>query len=53
MFILATVVRFEIGNPVTSDTVIKLRKALEAKRVKIIDSGPLAGAVMGGLRKAR
>lgn len=47
---VATVVRFEGGQTVSSDSIMAMRAAMEAKRVKFVDEGPLAGAVYGGLR---
>ena len=49
---VATVVRYESGQSVTETNVKAMREALEARRVKFVDEGPLAGAVYGGLRKA-
>lgn len=40
-----TVVRFERGDGVTADSVAAMRSALEAKRVRFIDSGKFAGGV--------
>jgi transcriptional regulator with XRE-family HTH domain len=50
---VATVVRFETGATVNPETVTAMRSALEAKRVKFVDDGALAGAVVGGLRPAQ
>lgn len=47
---VATVVRFETGGNVMPDLVANMRKALEDRRVKFVDNGPLKGAVVGGLR---
>jgi ribosome-binding protein aMBF1 (putative translation factor) len=47
---VATVVRFESGQVVNADSVAAMRQAMEAKRVKFVEDGPLAGAVYGGLR---
>jgi ribosome-binding protein aMBF1 (putative translation factor) len=49
---VATVVRFENGQAVTSANVAAMRSAMEAKRVRFVDEGSLKGAVYGGLRKA-
>jgi len=49
---VATVVRFESGQQVSADSVTAMRSAMEAKRVKFVDKGTLAGAVVGGLRPA-
>jgi len=49
---VATVVRFETGQPVSADSVTAMRAAMEAKRVKFVDEGPFAGAVVGGFRPA-
>lgn len=49
---VATVVRFENGSGVSLDSVEAMKQAMEAKRVKFIEDGPLKGAVYGGLRKA-
>lgn len=49
---VATVVRFENGSAVSQDSIDAIKAALEARRVKFIEDGPLKGAVYGGLRKA-
>ncbi len=49
---VATVVRFEGEQSVTSASVDAMRAAMEARRIKFIDDGQLKGAVYGGLRKA-
>jgi transcriptional regulator with XRE-family HTH domain len=49
---VATVVRFESGRTVAAGNVAAMRKAMEARRVKFIEDGPLKGAVYGGLKKA-
>lgn len=49
---VATVVRFENGAAVNAENVMAMRSAMEAKRVKFVDTGALAGAVVGGLRPA-
>jgi transcriptional regulator with XRE-family HTH domain len=41
----ATAARFELGEPVTAETVAALRGAFEAKRVRFIDKGVFAGGV--------
>lgn len=41
----ASAARFELGQSVDPETVAKLRKAFEAKRVRFIDDGPMAGGV--------
>lgn len=41
----ATVARFELGEPVSAALVQAMRIALEAKRVRIIDTGKFAGGV--------
>lgn len=48
----ATVARFELGETVAPASVKTMRDALEAKRVRFVDSGKLAGAVYLGLRPA-
>lgn len=48
----ATVARFELGENVEKPKVDAMRTALEAKRVKFVDKGRLAGAVCIGLRPA-
>ncbi len=45
-------VRFESDQSVSGDSVNAMQKAMEAKRVRFVNEGPLAGAVYGGLRKA-
>lgn len=47
---VATVVRFENGQTVTADSIAAMRAAMEAKRVKFVDEGRLAGAVYSGMR---
>lgn len=49
---VATVVRFESGQPVANESIAAMRDAMEGARVKFVTEGPLAGAVYGGLRKA-
>lgn len=49
---VATVVRFETGQSVNDSNITAMRSALEAKRVKFIDDGPMKGGVWGGLRQA-
>lgn len=44
-----TVIRFERGDTVEAEKVGDMRRALEAKRVKFVDSGKMAGAVQMGL----
>ncbi|WBY08325.1 helix-turn-helix transcriptional regulator [Sphingomonas sp. 7/4-4] len=41
----ATVARFELGKSVQDATVAKLRSALEAHRIRFIDSGKMAGGI--------
>lgn len=41
-----TVARFEGGRSVNDESVHAMRKALEMKRVRFVDSGDLAGAVV-------
>ena len=43
----ATVARFEGGQSVMVDTIATLRSAFDAKCVKFVDDGPMAGAVYG------
>jgi hypothetical protein len=47
---VSTVVRFEGSQTVSSNSIEAMRAAMEAKRIKFVDEGPLAGAVYGGLR---
>jgi transcriptional regulator with XRE-family HTH domain len=42
----ATAARFELGRSVEPEKVAAMRGAMEAKRVRFIDSGRFAGAVM-------
>lgn len=46
----ATIARFELGENVTPDRVSAMRAAFEAKRVRLIEDGPFAGGVYGGLK---
>jgi transcriptional regulator with XRE-family HTH domain len=46
----ATVARFELGETVAPASVAAMRAAFEAKRVRFVDSGRMAGAVYLGLR---
>jgi transcriptional regulator with XRE-family HTH domain len=49
---VATVVRFESNQTVSDDSIMAMRHAMEAKRVRFVEDGPMKGAVYGGLRKA-
>lgn len=41
-----TVARFEGGQSVNDDSIQAMRKALEKRRVRFVDEGDLAGAVV-------
>lgn len=42
----ATAARFELGQPVESAKVAAMRGAMERQRVRFVDDGRLAGAVV-------
>lgn len=48
----ATVARFELGETVAQSSIDAMRAAFEAKRVRFVETGKLAGAVYVGLRPA-
>jgi len=49
---VATVVRFESGVSVQDENIAAMKAAMEKRRVKFIEDGPLKGAVYGGMKKA-
>lgn len=48
-----TIQRFESGQGVKDSTVEEIAAAFAKARVKVVESGPLAGAVYVGMRAAR